>query len=575
MNAAIYARKSTAQDNLADVEKSVARQIEHARSYAVRKGWTVLEDHVYVDDGISGAEFANRAGFVRLMNALKPRPPFQVLVMSEESRLGREAIETSYTLKQLLQANVQVWFYLEDRQRTLESATDKILLSVTAFADELEREKTRQRTYDALARKARAGHVTGGRTFGYENVPVLSADGRRSHVERRIVDAEASVVRRIFELAIAGYGKKAIARILNEDLAPAPRAQQGRPAAWVPASVGEVLGRELYRGVIVWNASRKRDAWGQKRQRPRDASEWMRIDKPELRIVSDELWTAAHARLERRRAAYLANTSGRSYGRPAAGKVSPYLLTGFMACGCCTGTMVIRTTPHRRVTHPRLECSCYQTRGLRGCVNHWQPALEALNTVVLDAIEQDLFAPAILNPAIARAVDLVLAEDSQVQTSAADAREQLADVEQQIRNLTAVAAAGAGDVAGLVQALRELEARRRGLTALTSRTQRQRTARNSRRALETQLRSRLDDWRDVLRSNVSDARPVLDALLVGRIVITPHLDAPRSAPIVDVRIPLTLSGVFETICGSGGGTSPAGFSASRTAFDVVRLAIAA
>jgi len=48
-----------------------------------------------VDDGISGAEFANRPGFLRLMNALKPQARFQVLVMSEESRLGREAIETA------------------------------------------------------------------------------------------------------------------------------------------------------------------------------------------------------------------------------------------------------------------------------------------------------------------------------------------------------------------------------------------------------------------------------------------------------------------------------------------------
>ena len=40
--------------------------------------------------------------------------------------------------------------------------TDKIMLSLTAFADELEREKARQRTYDAMIRKAKAGHVTGG-----------------------------------------------------------------------------------------------------------------------------------------------------------------------------------------------------------------------------------------------------------------------------------------------------------------------------------------------------------------------------------------------------------------------------
>jgi DNA invertase Pin-like site-specific DNA recombinase len=149
-----YARKSTEQNGVADEQKSAARQIEHARQYATRKGWTVADDHVYVDDGISGAEFANRPGFLRLMNALKPRAPFHVLVMSEESRLGREAIETAYALKQLVRAGVRVFFYLEDRERTLDSPTDKIMLSLTAFADELEREKARQRTYDAMQRKA-------------------------------------------------------------------------------------------------------------------------------------------------------------------------------------------------------------------------------------------------------------------------------------------------------------------------------------------------------------------------------------------------------------------------------------
>jgi DNA invertase Pin-like site-specific DNA recombinase len=76
MIASIYARKSTDQSAVADDQKSVARQVEHARSYATSKGWNVLDEHVYVDDGISGAEFANRPGFLRLMNALKPRPPF-------------------------------------------------------------------------------------------------------------------------------------------------------------------------------------------------------------------------------------------------------------------------------------------------------------------------------------------------------------------------------------------------------------------------------------------------------------------------------------------------------------------
>ena len=136
---------SAEQTGVTDAEKSVTRQIDQATEYAVGKGWTVAPEHFYSDDGISGAEFANRPGFLWLMKALKPTPPFQVLIMSEESRLGREANETAYALKQLVTAGVRVFFYLEDRERTLDSPTDKLMLSLTAYADELEREKARQR----------------------------------------------------------------------------------------------------------------------------------------------------------------------------------------------------------------------------------------------------------------------------------------------------------------------------------------------------------------------------------------------------------------------------------------------
>ena len=131
---AIYVRKSTEQNGVADEARSVTRQIEHATAYGTSKGWTMAPEHVYVDDAVSGAEFGRRAGFLRLMNSLKPHPPFQMLVMSEESRLGREAIETRYALKKLMQAGVRVFFYLEDRERTFESPTDKLLMSVAAFS---------------------------------------------------------------------------------------------------------------------------------------------------------------------------------------------------------------------------------------------------------------------------------------------------------------------------------------------------------------------------------------------------------------------------------------------------------
>jgi site-specific DNA recombinase len=226
MIVAIYARKSTDQ-NIPDEEKSVTRQVEHAKAYATRKGWTVAEEHVYADDGISGAEFLKRLGFLRLMNALKPRPPFQVLIMSEESRLGREQIETAYALKQLITAGVRVVFYLEDRERMLDSATDKVMLALTTFADELEREKARQRVTDTMVRKARAGHVTGGKVYGYDNVEVRDADGRRQHVIRQVKPAQAAIVHRIFALYADGFGFTRIAKRLNAEGATPPRHGQG------------------------------------------------------------------------------------------------------------------------------------------------------------------------------------------------------------------------------------------------------------------------------------------------------------------------------------------------------------
>lgn len=78
-------------------------------------------------------------------------------------------------------------------------------------ADELEGEKARQRTHDALARKARAGHVTGGIVFSYRNREVIAGDGRRQHVEREIVPEEAAVVRRILQLCASGFGVRRIA----------------------------------------------------------------------------------------------------------------------------------------------------------------------------------------------------------------------------------------------------------------------------------------------------------------------------------------------------------------------------
>ncbi len=127
--AAIYARKSTDQTGVSDDQKSVTRQVDHAKAYATRKGWTVAYEHVFVDDGVSGAEFDARPGYMRLLNALGQHAPFDALIVSELSRLGCEQFETNYMLKTLSQVGVAVWSYLEDRAVALDDPTDKFMVS--------------------------------------------------------------------------------------------------------------------------------------------------------------------------------------------------------------------------------------------------------------------------------------------------------------------------------------------------------------------------------------------------------------------------------------------------------------
>jgi DNA invertase Pin-like site-specific DNA recombinase len=409
MICAVYARKSTEQNGLADESKSVARQVEHARAYAGRKGWLVSQEHLFVDDGVSGALFgASRPALARLLAALKPRAAFNVLIMSEESRLGREQIETAYTLKQITDAGVRVFFYLEDRERTLDSAMDKVMLSLTNFASEMEREKARQRTHDALARKARQGYVTGGCVFGYRNVPILDG-GRRVRVERVIHEQEADIVRRIFGMAAAGKGFKRIAATLNEEgaLAPTPR-RTGRPRGWAPSSVRAIIYRGLYRGAIVWNQRQKVIRQGAKKLRRRAESDWLRVDAPALRIVAEDLWRAAHERVDASRTLYRRSANGgRSPGRPTNGLESPYLLTGLLSCGSCGGSMFVHSHDHRHHRRFYYACMVYHLRGRGICKNNLESPMPDTDAAVLAAVERDLLRVQVLVTALAKALDML------------------------------------------------------------------------------------------------------------------------------------------------------------------------
>jgi site-specific DNA recombinase len=515
--AAIYARKSTEQPGVADAQKSVARQIENATAYALQKGWTVTDEYTYVDDGISGAEFTNRPGYMRLLNALKPRVPFQVLIVSELSRVGREQLETGYAVKQLAQAGVKIFSYLEDREILLETPTDKFLMSAVNFAAEIEREKARQRVADAMARKARAGHCCGGCVFGYDNLEIVDASGKRSHVERRINDVEATIVRRIFELCANGTGYTRIAKQLNAEGAPAPRPKRGRVSGWAPTSVKEILDRRLYLGEIIWNRTKKTDAWGQKRQRSRPETDWICRPAPELRIVSDEQWRIAHQRLTGIRAHLVAASGGR-IGARRRDVDSHYLLPGFARCAVCGGGLGVMSGSHQSARGHVYGCLAYLKRGTSVCGNGLRLPIGRVDDAVLQTLGGDVLRPAV----VMAVIDGVLAELSPhtLARDLDDQRAKVQEVEREISYLTKAIAAG-GPLESLLTELKARERRRHELAAAIMAGEAVDLRRFDRKAIEGKVCGYVDRWRALLTDHVEDGRQLLREVLEGPIRFTP------------------------------------------------------
>jgi site-specific DNA recombinase len=522
MITAIYARKSTEQNGVGDEDKSVARQIEHATAYAARKGWTVDDAHVYSDDGISGAEFKKRPGFLRLLNALSPRPPFQVLVMSEESRLGREAIETGYVLKQIMDAGVRVFFYLEDRERTLDTAMDKVMLSLTNFASEMEREKARQRTYDAMVRKARALHVTGGKVYGYDNVDVPSPEdnGTRLRVVRQINEEQAAIVRRLFELYASGVGMVKIAHRLNQEGVRPPR---GR--GWAPSGIREMLHRELYRGVVVWNRSQKVVRAGTKKQRKRDESEWIRVEAPDLRVVSEDLWQRVKVTLDARAAAFPRGSDRKLMGRPRFKDESSYLLVGFAKCSTCggpVGTDLRGWGPaDARRSVPHYACLDSKRRGKAICINRVALRQDLLDRAILGAIG-DALDPAVLTGAMEKA----LARLTKRQRAHTDRRVQvereLAQVQQRLDRLVDALADGSLPADEIKTRLSTEKGRKTALTADLARLERlAKFASINVEQIAQKLRARVNDVAGVLGRQTVQARQMLRKVLADKIELEP------------------------------------------------------
>ena len=389
MRCAIYARYSTNMQRAASVED----QIRQCREYASRQeGYAVVEDFVRFDKAQTGATVHGRDALHSLLEAAKQQPrPFDVLLVDDTSRLARNT-EDSLRSVAIFKFNgvavVSVSQGIDSRQKSARQ-----LLTLHAMIDEEYIVGVADKVHRGQEGRVLEGLVAGGRCYGYRNIPIEDPNKTAKYgrpavigVRAEIDEEQARVVRRIFQMCADGMSLAQIAKGLNSEgvLAPQPpRTRKQR--AWVTSSIREMLYNERYRGILVWNRTKKErnPETGKKISRPRPAGEWKRVEVPEWRIVPEELWQAAHNSYAERKRQF-SNTGAAGVRSSSSSK---YLFSGLLVCGECGSKLVIVSGDGKR-GYKKYGCPSHRYRGT--CANALMIRLDRLEEQLIGYLERHI-----------------------------------------------------------------------------------------------------------------------------------------------------------------------------------------
>ncbi len=358
MRVAIYARYSSERQNERSIEDQVAVCTRHAEA----QGWPVVG--AFMDAAISGAAMVNRPGLLSALAAAE-RGDFDALLCEDEDRIARSLEHLAHVVNRLNHAGARLATTTNARVETLHVAFKGLI------AEDYLRNLS-AKTARGMRSNAEKGLATGSRLYGYRSQPGGGME---------IVDAEAEVIRRIFDLYGAGQSPRAIAAALNAEHIPSPHGGH-----WNASSINGsrqrrngILQSDIYAGEKVWNRwdMRKDPMTGRRVALIKPEGEWKRTPVPHLRIVSDLAWRTAQAR----KRAYADIAPHHQHRRPAS------LLSGLIKCGLCGASY---TAAHGA----RLRCSSRMERGDGACSNRRTIVRAEIERRVLETLRNKLLSPA-------------------------------------------------------------------------------------------------------------------------------------------------------------------------------------
>lgn len=386
---ALYARFSSDVQN----PSSASDQLARLRDYLGRVGQPGNGMLEFSDEGVSGSVWHARPGVQALLKAIKERKVSAVYAESLD-RISRDPGDL-YRFRKLLKHYGVDFVSVADGMKLDGSTGSAMVFMMKSFTAEQSVRDTADKSQRGLRANAAQGRTTGGTLYGYARTKIGESK-RGTAIRRYEVDPEqATVVRRVFQDYASGLGYGAIAAALNaEGIAP-PRGKQRASTqvqGWAGSCLREMLRNPKYAGRWVFGVREwGRDPETERRvvRKRRDASDpadrerLVETNRPELVIVSAELWDRVQARLARHQERY--------ERREISDRKSAYLLSGLLRCGACGALMQIAGG-----NVPRYRCSANAKRGASACANALSVREHVLREGIVGAIAECMSQPSTL-----------------------------------------------------------------------------------------------------------------------------------------------------------------------------------
>ena len=463
----------------------------------------------YVDDGRAGDDFLTRSGLRALIAEAKRG---DVIVCRDQSRLGRDAIEVTLVIRDLIRdRGCRLFYYASGQEVAFANAIDQATTFIQGTGHQMELEAIRSRTREALRSRVRAGRIAGGACYGYKLERHSDGSGRR--FTTAVVDAaQAPIVERIFREYLSGRGLKAIAHQLNHDGVPAPSAGRRGSGSWASSAVRTILLNVRYRGLYIHGRIKKVRQGGGTIRVKADPTEMITMEIPEWRIVDDAIWFAVNETFSSR------GPSARD-GRP----IGKYPLTGIAKCGNCGGAISAAHVmayggPSERVRC--YGCAKHHDRGGSVCnVTVHQP-MEEVESALIDYLQAHVLNDGVLQLVLGEIRNEIAAQLPKRDADVAALEAELATARSEQKRL-ARAVAMADDVPELVSELQKRSALIAHLDAQIIAAKRTPAElANLITTIEASARARLTDLRNALTDR-RDLREVFLALFPEGLTFTP------------------------------------------------------